>query len=92
MIAWLSLGVNLSVDYEIQAGVASSTTLDSDAPVWDAAVWDVAVWGTETSKATWVTVLGIGYAGALRVKFDTSGQDVSWNGFNLGYERLEAFY
>lgn len=88
----LAIGLNISVDYEIVAGVPATTTLTSEAPVWDVAVWDVAAFATETPKSAWKGIEGIGYAVAMRYRIETNGQDVSWNGSNIGYERLEAFY
>lgn len=90
--AELSIGMNLSIDYNITAGIPGTTTLAADVPVWDIAVWDVAAFAQETAKLAWNTVEGIGYAAAVRYRIETSGQDVSWNGTNIVYERLEAFY
>lgn len=73
------LVVGLNVDFEETEPTATPTFSELDAGVWDTATWDSGVFGGDyTVYKDWITITGIGYAGALHIKNASNGNKCAW--------------
>lgn len=72
-----SFGVN--VDYDDDDNLGTLSFSPTSYGVWDTATWDNGIWGGGLNvNRNWVTVSGIGFAVAPRLKVQSSGIETHW--------------
>ena len=84
--------LGLNVDYDLTAPIGAPTFTASTIGAWDSALWDVGIWGGSlTIKKDWQTVGGIGYAGALHMKTQSSTANMQWSSTDYSYTPGSGF-
>lgn len=70
------VGANMDFDFATQPPPASFTT--SNFGVWNVSLWDAGdVWsGGSQSDKQWISIVGIGYAAAVRIAMETASEAV----------------
>jgi hypothetical protein len=80
-----SLAIN--IDYETLNPTSSPTFTAPVGAVWDISPWDDTAWSVGLSVShDYVSVEGVGYVGAIRMKLDVMGFEVFWNNTDWLYE------
>ncbi len=83
----LNVSISVNIDYETKnPPSAPSYTTPGGAP-WDTSPWDITPWVVGPAIAKdWVSVEGVGYTGAIRMKIAVNGFEVFWNSTDWIYE------
>lgn len=69
--------VTMSVNFEVGLAAAPPTPPTPEGALWDVSQWDVAMWGGQSrSFQNWVTVGGVGFAGAINMTCTCTGETV----------------
>ena len=84
----LTVSIGFDVDYNDGTSTLTPSTGESDAATWDLATWDVAPWAAGiNTKLEWLSVSGIGWNAAVRIRTQTSAQSVRWLATDVRFEQ-----
>lgn len=68
-----------NMDFEELAPTTTPTFQEAVGAVWDEAIWDDAAWGSVPAiSKDWQSVVGVGYAVALRIQAVARGGSIAW--------------
>lgn len=81
------VALDLNVDFEDKAPASSPTFSGAGGSAWDVTAWDVGEWGDNAQIAKdWLSVTGLGYAAALRIRIATDALTVFWQSTDWIFE------
>lgn len=81
------VALDLNVDFEDRAPASAPTFAGGGGSVWDVTAWDAGEWGDNAQVAKdWISVTGLGYAAALRIRIHTDALTVSWQSTDWIFE------
>lgn len=79
--------LSINIDYETLNPTSSPTFTAPVGAVWDVSPWDTTAWSVGLSVSRdYVSVEGVGYVGAIRMKLDVMGFEVFWNNTDWLFE------
>jgi hypothetical protein len=75
----VAAGLDLNVDFESKPPTSTFTFSGTAGAVWDAEDWDTTAWGlADQVVKDWQSVMGPGYAAAVRMRIATDAIEVKW--------------
>ncbi len=67
----------INVNYSIRPPTGSPSYTANGSSLWDTSLWDDAIWGGEMSTySSWITVGGVGFAGAATLIIEATGDSI----------------
>lgn len=79
--------MDMNVDFDDRIPSSSPTFTASGGTAWDTGFWDVSEWAAALDvKKNWQTITGLGYAGAIRIKFASNSPQVFWTSTDFLFE------
>lgn len=84
----LPLAAALNVDFEDTTPTLVPSTVESTGTEWDAGTWDDFDWagGLNITKQ-WISVQGLGYSAAVKVRTQTGAQQIRWYSTDVLFEK-----